>query len=191
MEKIQLENYLDQFETILGQENPQPPYDSEDYINYTKLNYSRMKRWLANMELDEELAETIKGIKGKQHWIIITEPWCGDAAHSVPFLVRLAELNPGFTYELQYRDREPSLIESYLTNGTRGIPKLIVRNEAGEDLFTWGPRPAGAQELINSLKEKETSMEDRIMALQQWYNIDKGQSLQEEIKKELNELAKK
>ena len=191
MEKIQLENYLDQFETILGQENPQPPYDSEDYINYTKLNYSRMKRWLANMELDEELAETIKGIKGKQHWIIITEPWCGDAAHSVPFLVRLAELNPGFTYELQYRDREPSLIESYLTNGTRGIPKLIVRNEAGEDLFTWGPRPAVAQELINSLKEKETSMEDGIMALQQWYNIDKGQSLQEEIKKELNELAKK
>lgn len=190
MEKIQLTEYLNRFQTILTQAKPEAPYDSPDYIDYTKLNLSRMKRWLTKMDINEELQEIIKNISGKQHWIIITEPWCGDAAHSVPFMIRLAELNPNITYELQYRDSEPFLIEEYLTKGTRSIPKLIVRDESGEDLFTWGPRPGGAQELLTSLQANEADMEDMIMALQQWYNLDKGASFQQEIKAKFNELTK-
>jgi microcystin degradation protein MlrC len=37
--------YKTLFEEILSAETPAAPYDKPDYLNYTKLNQSRMKRW--------------------------------------------------------------------------------------------------------------------------------------------------
>ena len=172
------------FEAILSSKDPLPPYDAPDYMNYAKLNFSRMKRWEKQMQLDPGLVNCLQQLDHKQHWIIITEPWCGDAAHVLPFLVRLAEQSPLITYELQLRDSAPYLIESYLTNGGKSIPKLIVRDEKGVDLFTWGPRPGGAQSLVEELKNAEADFETMKLALQNWYNKDKGQ----EIFKELREV---
>ena len=181
-------NYIEYtrlFEQILTTETPAAPYDNPDYFNYTKLNESRMKRWTKTMVLDDELVQLLEKLSVKQHWIIITEPWCGDASHIVPFLVRMAELSPAITYELQLRDTAPFLIDSYLTNGGKAIPKLVSRDATGTDLFTWGPRPAGAQELMNNLKAENAEFERIKIELQNWYNADKGKEIQEELKKVL------
>ncbi len=176
------QTYLKLFEEILNNENPPAPYDKPDYLNYTKLNFTRMNRWMKTMQLDESLVEMLKNIKKKQHWIILLEPWCGDVSHSLPFLIRLAEQSPLITYDLQQRDSEPFLINSYLTRGTKSIPKLIVRDEDGNDLFTWGARPEAAQQLMDSLKASNTDWETIKIKLQNWYNEDKGKSLQRELK---------
>lgn len=173
--------YTALFEEILKSERPQPPYDNPDYFEYTRLNYSRMTRWNKTLQLNEELVNRLKGLDRRQHWIIIVEPWCGDVAHSLPFLVRLAEQSPMVTYELQLRDSEPFLINSYLTRGTKSIPKLIVRDEEGRDLFTWGARPEKAQQLMNELKAANTDWETTKVELQNWYNNDRGTSLQREL----------
>ncbi|MBC9813616.1 thioredoxin family protein [Crocinitomicaceae bacterium CZZ-1] len=173
------------FEQILTAEAPAAPYDNPDYFNYTKLNESRMKRWTKTMVLEDELIQLLEKLSVRQHWIIITEPWCGDASHIVPFLVRMAELSPAITYELQLRDTAPFLIDSYLTNGGKAIPKLVSRDENGTDLFTWGPRPAGAQSLMNRLKEENAEFERIKIELQNWYNANKGKEIQEELKKML------
>ncbi|WP_461101899.1 thioredoxin family protein [Spirosoma koreense] len=173
--------YKQLFETILNSPTPQPPYTKADYMYYTKLNYSRMKRWEKTMQLDEALVQKLAELTEPQHWIIIVEPWCGDAAHSLPFLVRLAEQSPLITYELQLRDSEPFLINSYLTNGGKSIPKLIVRDLNGNDLFTWGPRPKPAQLLRESLLAAQTDAATVILQLQNWYNADKGQTLFSEL----------
>jgi len=166
---------------ILNEPNPAAPYDDAMYFNYTKLNRSRMNRWDKQLVLDDLLVSGLKQIAAPQHWIIITEPWCGDAAHIVPFLIQMAEQNQLITYDLQLRDREPFLIEHYLTRGTRSIPKLIVRNEAGNDIFDWGPRPQGAQELMDRMKADNADFETIKIALQNWYNQDKGASLCKEL----------
>ncbi|HYH15198.1 MAG TPA: thioredoxin family protein [Flavisolibacter sp.] len=175
------QSYVEVFEAILQSEKPQPPYDNPDYLNYTKLNYSRMNRWVKTMELEPNLVSVLKGMDKRQHWIIILEPWCGDVAHSLPFLMRLAEQSPQITYDLQLRDSEPFLINSYLTNGTKSIPKLIVRDEDGIDLFTWGARPREAQQLMERLKAEKADFEIIKTELQNWYNEDKGRSLQIEL----------
>lgn len=173
--------YKDLFEEILRSKSPQAPYDNEDYLTYTKVNFARMKRWEKTMTLNEELEKEIKALSEPQHWVIITEPWCGDAAHLLPFLVRLALLNPMISYDLQLRDSEPFLINSYLTNGGKSIPKLIVRDPNGNDLFTWGPRPKGAQDLMEELKGANADFEMVKVELQQWYNTDKGNELFQEL----------
>jgi hypothetical protein len=112
---------------------------------------------------------------------MITEPWCGDAAHSIPFLAAIAEQSPKITYEIQLRDSDPFLINNYLTHGGKSIPKLIVRDLLGTDLFTWGPRPAASQELFNLLKSNGAQYDEITVKLQAWYNADKGQSIQKEL----------
>lgn len=173
--------YTALFESILTTEIPSAPYDNADYLNYTKLNESRQRRWDKKGELSDETIELLSNIENAQHWIIISEPWCGDASHCVPFLVKMAEINPKITYDIQLRDSEPFLIEDYLTNGGKAIPKLIARDSDGNNLFVWGPRPEKAQELFLSLKEKNADFEELKIALQEWYNENKGVAIQKEI----------
>jgi hypothetical protein len=136
-----------------------------------------MKRWDMQMDLDKKLVRQLKQITQPQHWIIISEPWCGDAAHIVPFLVNMTEQNELLTYEIQLRDSEPFLIDQYLTNGAKAIPRLIVRDDTGNDIFVWGPRAVAAQNLANELKSAKATKHEILDALQRWYNQDKGESL--------------
>ncbi|HLP55409.1 MAG TPA: thioredoxin family protein [Fluviicola sp.] len=179
--EMNFQAYLTYFESILTQEKPLSPYDKSDYFNYTKLNWSRTNRWLKHGELIPEINQAISRIKEPQQWLIITEPWCGDASHIVPFLQMIADLNPLITVDYELRDQEPFRINDYLTNGGKAIPKLIIRNEAGEDLATWGPRPADCQVLYQKLSAEKADFETVKIALQKWYNDNKGVDIQEEI----------
>jgi hypothetical protein len=173
--------YQQLFLDILDNPNPPAPYDNPDYLNYTKLNWSRQERWLKTGVLNDELVTIIQFIGKKQIWIIITEPWCGDAAHTLPFLHRLSELNPLIQVDYQLRDSEPFLINQYLTNGSKSIPKLIITDEDHKELAVWGPRPVGCQLLYEQLVIDHVPMDQKKIALQQWYNADKGVSLQNEL----------
>lgn len=174
------ETYNKQFEEILNATHTQAPYDNPDYLNYTKLNESRSRRWHKKGEISEETKSFIRSLKQKQKWIVITEHWCGDASHNVPFIELMAALNPCIELEIQLRD-SGSEIDQYLTNGGKSIPKLIVRNEANKDIFVWGPRPAACQVIFLKMKEEGLDFEAQKIALQNWYNEDKGVSVQQEI----------
>jgi hypothetical protein len=177
------------FDQILSGRIQHAPYDDPHFVEYTKLNHSRMHRWEKTGILTEECKSTIQSISTPMHWILITEPWCGDAAHSVPFLAKMAAENPLIHLEIQLRDSEDSEIESYLTNGGKSIPILIVRNSFGEDLFVWGPRPEACRNLHHTLKAQEITLEDLKTGLQQWYNADKGLSIQEEMIDKIRSLS--
>ncbi len=178
---MNFQGYLNLFDEILSAENPQAPYDKPAYINYVKLNQSRMARWMKTLKVNPDLMDTLNDLEETQHWIIITEPWCGDAAHTLPFLVTLAEKSPKITYEIQLRDSEPYLINDYLTNGGKSIPKLVARDMEGIDLYTWGPRPVASQEIFNNMKTEGASFDEITLKLQIWYNVDKGKSVQQEL----------
>jgi hypothetical protein len=173
--------YQEYFQSILNTEHPKAPYDDPAYISYTKLNWSRQQRWIKVGELNKDLEVLIKRISKPQIWIVIAEPWCGDAAHIVPFIYKLSELNPLVTLDIQLRDKEPHLIQEYLSGQSKSIPKFIIRNEADDDLLVWGPRPAESQVLFDRLKEEGADFEEFKTQLQHWYNKDKGKSLQEEL----------
>ena len=175
-----IDQYQSDFETILTTELPHAPYNNPDYFQYAKMNQSRSNRWFKHGKLSSDTITKIKSIQTPQTWILITEHWCGDAAHIVPFIAMMADLNPLIQLEVQLRDSD-SEIDSYLTNGGKSIPLLVLRDEKGKDLAVWGPRPTACQVLYLEMKNAGKDFETQKIELQNWYNADKGLSIQAEI----------
>ncbi|WP_210488111.1 thioredoxin family protein [Rufibacter aurantiacus] len=177
------QEYSAYFKGILEKDaaEQQPPYDNPDYLDYTNLNWSRMNRWFKTGKLSEEILEVVSKIDRPQSWIVITEPWCGDAAHNIPFIEMIARKNPLISVTYELRDTAPFRIEQYLTNGTRSIPKLIVRDQEGNNLGTWGPRPANCQLVFTQLQKEKAPFEKIKVEIQNWYNANKGEDLQKEL----------
>lgn len=177
------QEYLQFFEAIIStpSDKQTAPYDNADYIDYTRLNWSRMNRWLKTARLSEELIAQIKQIDAPQHWIVITEPWCGDAAHCVPFIELISRENPLITVTYELRDSAPFRINSYLTNGTKSIPKLVIRDSEGTDIGVWGPRPEGCQQVYARLLAEKATFETIKTEIQNWYNANKGVEIQQEL----------
>lgn len=151
--------------------------------DFTKLNRARMKRLDKTQDILPELQKIAQEIKQKQVWIVLTESWCGDAAQSVPVLQKIAALNPLIDLRLVLRDDNDALMQKYLTNGGRSIPKLIaVSEDLSTELFSWGPRAVAAQNEVNRLKEVFGSFNEQAKeGLQIWYNNDKGVAMQIEM----------
>jgi len=185
---MDFETYKQRFLEILNHPNPPKPYDNADYLNYAKLNWSRQERWLKTGVLNTDLIEAVKNIQQPQLWTVITEPWCGDAAHIVPFIQMVSVYNPLIKVIYCLRDTEPFLIDKYLTKGSKSIPKFIIADNKGHDLAVWGPRPLGCQLLYDKLLDEHVELEQKKIALQKWYNQDKGQSLQLELLDEISKL---
>lgn len=155
----------------------------KDVMEYITLNAQRIKRLDKTLKVNSEDAQKISAIKNKLLWIVITEPWCGDAAQIVPMLNKIAEISQNIELKLVLRDQNLPLMDEFLTSGARAIPKLVIVNpENFEVLDSWGARPKEATQLALSCKEKHGAFTTECKEeLQKWYNKDKGQSVVNEI----------
>jgi len=155
---------------------------SQSYIDYTKLNFSRMKRVYKTTLPSSDVVNTVDCLNDKLTWLVIAESWCGDAAQNLPVMAKIAETNPNITLRVILRDENPELMDQYLTNGGKSIPKLICLDENLNELGTWGPRPKHLQDWLYKEKANPTmEMSDLKKEFQVWYTKDKGQTLQHEM----------
>lgn len=155
---------------------------TEALANYTKLNDKRMKRWDKTVKISEALQQKIINYPEKLTLLVLTESWCGDAAHIIPVINKIAVLNPNIELKLVLRDENESLMNHFLTNGGKAIPKLIAVNQDKHVEFTYGPRPKEATQLVNSYKAQHGALTPEFKEdLQQWYNKNKGQAILEDL----------
>ncbi|RQO31467.1 thioredoxin family protein [Taibaiella sp. KBW10] len=168
-------------EVITHNEAKDEKAEDEKYAFYTKLNYQRMKRWNKTFVPREDLITKLKAKPG-QNWWLITEAWCGDSAQNLPVIAALAEA-AAIPLTIVLRDENEAIINQYLTNGTKSIPVLVCFNDQDEMLFRWGPRPEGAQALMNDWKAdpKGRDFEAFELEMHQWYTKDKGSQTQDEL----------
>jgi len=164
---------------------------SEAMIHYTQMNVRRMHRWNKTMKLTDDFKAVTLARNPPLNILVITEAWCGDAAHNIPFIATLEKLNPNFKIRLILRDEHQDIIDAYLTKGGRSIPKIIAFNHDNEELFTWGPRPEPAQKLYEAGKLDGKPYEELSAELQVWYNKDKGATLMKEVGYLLNMITEK
>jgi hypothetical protein len=155
---------------------------TEDHIEFSKLNWQRMKRLDKTLLLDEDIIEKLAKIPCPVNWLLITESWCGDAAQNVPILNKMAEASPNVNLRLILRDENLQIMDQYLTNGGRAIPKLIILDGDMKEIATWGPRPSTVQDMVMENKRiGKVPYSEFSKVVQNWYNADKGKTLQREM----------
>lgn len=154
------------------------PELSESRIEFTKLNHKRMHRWDKTLKVSDDITSKMNGVSNKMIWLVITESWCGDAAHIIPPINKLAEANSNIHLRLVFRDENEALMNEFLTNGNKAIPMVIIIDEnTKEVLSAYGPRPKTATKMVKDYKAQNGALTPEFKEeLQRWYNKDKGQS---------------
>ena len=156
---------------------------SVSLADYTRLNLHRMKRIYKTTIIKDALINEIKCIKNKWLWVVITEPWCGDAANAVPVIAKITKQNKNIKLRFILRDENPEVMDEYLTNGSRSIPILInLDAENLKEIGIWGPRPQILQDLVTSFKQKNNYLSEELKEkIQLWYANDKTITIQDEF----------
>lgn len=159
-----------------------PHYNTPEILGYAKLNLQRMRRLDKTIALQPAVVQALARIAQPIIWLVLTESWCGDAAQLVPLFNRMAEQSEHITLRFILRDKNPDVMEAYLTNGGRSIPKLIgFRSSDWQELGTWGPRPQPLQQLMDEWKAQQIPWQESLEAVQRWYNTDQTVSAQLEL----------
>lgn len=156
---------------------------NDDMFNYTKLNDKRMKRLDKQTKLSEFSKEKVQEINKDFTWLVLTESWCGDAAHVLPVLNKFSEVNPNIDLKVVLRDDNEDLMNKFLTNGSKSIPKLIIiENDTKKVIGSWGPRSKVATKIVMDYKQKHGALDAEFKKdLQIWYNEDKGVQIEKDI----------
>lgn len=84
------------------------------------------------------------------------------------------------------RDENLDVMDLFLTNGGRSIPKLISVNADNDVLFSWGPRPSIIQEKYMALRNEGLEYADISKQIHTMYAKDKGISVIKEFRELLD-----
>lgn len=154
-----------------------------DLVHYSELNQARMHRLDKTIQVLPEVTEFFSKLTTKQLWVVLTEGWCGDAANCIPVLQKMAALSSNIDFKIILRDDNDVVMQLFLTNGARAIPKLLILDLESLDLIAdWGPRPEPAKQLILDYKAIHGIVDEAAkIELQKWYLQDKGTTIQKEV----------
>lgn len=155
----------------------------EDLVHYTQLNEARLHRLDKTIHVVDDVKSFLENLEKNYTWLVISESWCGDAAQILPIFNKMAETSDKIDLRIVLRDDNDDLMNLFLTNGTKSIPKLIIIDtKTNEIVADFGPRPSGAKQLILDYKATHGVVDETAkVELQKWYLQDKGISTQKEI----------
>jgi hypothetical protein len=176
-------DYRNHINDILKEGKSTGKEQSEALTHYSELNEARMNRLEKTVKISTEIIQKLNQLNGDYIWLVISEGWCGDAAQILPVIYKMAELSERIDLKIVFRDENEDLMNLFLSNGTKSIPKLIILDKNTlEVLSDFGPRPIGAKQLILDYKAKHGIVDETAKTnLQLWYLHDKGLSIQKEI----------
>lgn len=167
------------------------PEQKEKYAEYTRLNAARARRVAKTYRMSDAMSAWLdSGAAQDQHWVVITESWCGDAVQCLP-LIRMWAERAGVPLDVVLRDVPESIMDDFLTHGGRSIPVWIVAHGDGRVLGQWGPRPATARDMVlahRQAPEPKPPYAEFAAQVQLWYARDRGKEIEHEALALLNDL---
>ena len=177
------EEYRTKLKNLLAEGKSSGEEQSEDLLHYSQLNETRMNRLDKTIKITDENEQFLSSLETEYIWLVLSEGWCGDAAQILPIINKMAQKSNKVNLKIAFRDENPELMNLFLTNGGKSIPKLIIiEKETLKVVADWGPRPSQAIKLIVDYKAKFGIIDETAKTeLQMWYLHDKGISTQDEI----------
>jgi hypothetical protein len=172
----------DLFENHQRTTTTDPHYNTEEILGFTKLNFARIRRLEKTTELTDDVRAALANVPTRWVWLVLAESWCGDVAQTLPVMKHIADFSGKIDLRLLLRDENPDIMDTYLTNGGRSIPKLIcLEANTLRELGTWGPRPQVLQAEMNAWKTEGIAWQAVIERAHGWYAKDHTARTQAEL----------
>ncbi|NQV72543.1 thioredoxin family protein [bacterium] len=154
------------------------------YRFYSKYNLERQERveseWLPSPTFMKE----VDGIVGPLTFFFVTDDWCIDSAYSLPLLQWISSRKKDIQLIIGLKNDNLQVLDEYLTDGARSIPKLIIENQAGEIVAVWGPQPEEIRLIRKNLMDNQAEGSVVSGTTIEWY----ANSGVLEVEKELGQL---
>lgn len=174
--------YRNLIKSLLAEGKSTGTEQSEDRLTFSILNDKRMDRLDKTLGINELTQNFLDKLNKGFTFLVIAEGWCGDAAQILPIINKVAEASDKIDFKIVLRDENEDLMNQFLTNGSKSIPKVLILDQENNVIDTWGPRPAVASKMVVDYKAQfGTIDEDFKKNLQVWYNKDKGNNTQNEL----------
>ena len=176
---LTFDEYYNQIDSMVKEGKTSGENQTEDLIEYTRVNQKRMKKWRKIYKTSSEWIKAVQSLERKEEWILLTESWCGDAAQNISQINNMVEVSDKLDLKILYRDENLDLMDQFLTNGGRAIPKLIrLDAETKQVIGSWGPRVRNAQEIVINGKKNGSNYGEE---LHTWYAKNKSVDLENEF----------
>lgn len=183
-------DYFSEFQRYAEETDPESLDETaRKQWDFIRLNLQRSNRVSKTYAPSEALREAVSQIEEPQIWMVLSENWCGDSAQILPQIVKMAELNDLVKLRILSRDSHPEIMDEYLTDGKRSIPKLVAFSEDGTELFQWGTRPAEAVEIFAAGLAAGEPKNAILAKLHGWYARNRGKAIDGEFTEALQKLA--
>jgi len=155
--------------------------EDREHLETAAINLQRSSRIFKTYQPSEEIRNLLSRVESPQIWMLLSEVWCGDSAQSVAQIARIARLSPAISLRILLRDEHPDIMDAYVTDGKRSIPKLVVFTPQGVEVGRWGPRPRGAEEVVRLALAEGVPKKTRLERLHLWYGRNRGAALDTEL----------
>ncbi|MGY4688822.1 thioredoxin family protein [Salibacterium sp. K-3] len=128
--------------------------EAEAFLDSMNRRYREtLDGWYELFTWNEHDASALTPLQNREdlHCAILAGDWCGDVHRNLGPILEVMK-QAGIPVELFIMEKHDDLMEHFLTMGGRSVPKVIITNNEGDVLFTWGPRPAYVQEPMAAYK---------------------------------------
>ena len=174
--------YRNLIKNLISAEKSTGTEQSETHLTFSILNDKRMDRLDKTLTISAATQNSLDNLKKRFTLLVIAESWCGDAAQILPIINKVAQATDKIDFKIVLRDENEDLMNQYLTNGSKSIPKVLILDPENNVLDSWGPRPAVATQMVADYKAQNGSIDEELKKnLQVWYNKDKGHNTKNEL----------
>ena len=172
--------HLDGLMAATPRDEQEAPYDK--YIPINQKRVKRIRKALAKQGLRDELAAVATALPHGTRMLVLNEFWCGDGAQILPVHEAVVLASQG-TVEVRVlmRDDNLDVMDLFLTNGGRSIPKTVLIDQECQVLGIWGPRPEEAMDLVKRIKSDPAIAHTYSREVHRWYTQDATQATQAEL----------
>ncbi|WP_294354870.1 thioredoxin family protein [uncultured Clostridium sp.] len=136
-----------------------------DYDEYLSMAKEEEKEFIYKLfdqgVLKDEGLDRIKDIKEELNVIIFAEPGCKDAATTIPFLIKMTQINPKIKLKYLRREGNEDLLEKL--TGEKKVPTFIIVDNMGKVVRKYIEFPKKLKEkLLNSPVEETQFIVDEM-----------------------------
>jgi len=172
--------HLDGLMAATPRDEQDAPYDK--YIPINQKRVKRIRKALAKKGLRDELGAMATALPRGVRMLVLNEFWCGDGAQILPVHEAVVLASQG-TVEVRVlmRDDNLDVMDLFLTNGGRSIPKTVLIDQECQVLGIWGPRPEEAMDLVKRIKSDPAIAHTYSREVHRWYTQDATQATQAEL----------